>query len=177
MKELDKKQMEEILFAHEVAELEMDIEATLVTLAPNPHYELATLGLAVDGLDAVRETYRRILPGAAKWDVAAEKRVHAVARNTLIREAYVSFNTVGGDRVTGLYLVVMAFDPELKLIAGERMYMDPLWAKQMATDLGDDFADLPGVSRIGETAPLIGTHDAFAVAATRGVTITRPASV
>ena len=61
-KQLDKKQMEEILLAHEVAELEMDIDATMATLAPNPHYELATLGLAVDGSDAVRETYRRILP-------------------------------------------------------------------------------------------------------------------
>jgi hypothetical protein len=166
--------MEEILLAHEVAELEMDLEATMATLAPNPHYELATLGWAVDGSPAVCETYKRILPGAQRWDVAAEKRVHAVADNTLIREAYVSFNTAEGDRVNGLYLVVMAFDPELKLISGERMYMDPLFARMLSTDLGDDFADLPGVSRICETAPVIGTHDAVAVAAARGVTITRP---
>ena len=174
MDELTKKQMESILLDHEVAELEGDLEATLATLTPDPHYELATLGWAIDGRDAVRETYERILPGAQKWDIAAEKRVHAVADNTLLREAFVSFNTPEGERLTGLYMVVMAFDPELKLISGERMYMDPQFAAMMSRDLGDDFADVPGVSRISDSAPIIGIHDAFAVAASRGITIKRP---
>lgn len=174
MTELTKKQMEEILLAHEIAELEQDIEATMATVTPDPHYELASLGWAVDGTDAVRETYRRILPYNRARDVAAEMRVHAVASNTLLREAYVTFDTVEGERVTGLYLVVMAFDPHLKLISGERMYMDPVFGKMMSEQLGADFGDLPGVSRISATAPLIETHDAFKVAARRGLTISRP---
>jgi hypothetical protein len=43
MTELSEKEMEAILLDHEVAELEMDLEATLATLTPEPHYELATL--------------------------------------------------------------------------------------------------------------------------------------
>ncbi|MBY8861353.1 hypothetical protein K7711_33095 [Nocardia sp. CA2R105] len=174
MSELTKKEMEEILLTHEIAELEMDVEATMATLAPNPHYELASLGWAIDGEAAVRETYLRILPNR-KRDVAAEKRVHAVAANTLLREAFMSFNTLEGERTTGLYLVVMAFDPELKLISGERMYMDPNFGKMMAENLGPDFGDLPGVSRIGDSAPLIDKHDAYKYASARGLTITPPA--
>jgi hypothetical protein len=170
-KELDRNQMEEILIAHEKAELEGDLEATLATLTPEPQYELASLGWAINGMNAVRETYQRILPGAQKWDIAAEARGYTWGENTLVREAHVSFNTVDGERVTGLYMVVMAFDPELKRISGERMYMDPLFAKLMATDLGADFGDLPGVSRISQTAPIIQIHDAFAAAAARGITI------
>lgn len=174
--ELTKKEMEEILLAHEIAELEQDIEATMATLVPEPQYELAGLGWAVQGRDAVRETYNRILSYASTRDVAAEKRVHAIAANTLLRESHVSFNTRDGQRVTGNYLVVMVFDPELKLITGERMYMDPVFAGMMAEELGDDFGDVPGVSRMVDSAPIIDRHDAFAVAEARGKTINVPAA-
>lgn len=173
--ELDRNQMQEILIAHEKAELEGDLEATLATLTPTPRYELATLGWAIDGMDAVRETYQRILPGAEKWNIAAEARGYTWSENTMVREAHVSFDTLEGERVTGLYMVVMTFDPELKKISGERMYMDPHFANMMATDLGDDFGSVPGVSRISETAPVIETHDAIADAAARGISIKRPA--
>ena len=171
MAELTKQQMEEILLAHEIAELEEDVEATMATVVPHPHYELATLGFAIDGYAAVRETYTRILPNNRQRNIAAEMRVHAVARNTLCREAHVSFNTSDGGRTTGLYLVVMSFDPELKLIASERMYMDPAFAAMMTEQLGPDFPGLPGVSKISDGAPMIDKHDAYAVAERRGLTI------
>lgn len=171
MEELTKKEMEAILLQHEIAELEEDIDATMATLAPNPHYELVTLGYAFDGEEAVREAYKRILPYNKNRNVAAEMRVHAVAKNTLIREAYVSFNTSSGERVTGQYLVVMSFDPVAKLISGERMYMDPLFAAMMTENIGDDFESLPGVSKLSDVAPMIDRHDAYAVAERRGLTI------
>jgi hypothetical protein len=171
MEELSKKEMEAVLLAHEIAELGEDIDATMATLAPNPHYELATLGLALDGHAAVREAYSRILPGNRQRNVAAEMRVHAVARNTLIREAYVSFDNSAAERVNGQYLVVMSFDPVAKLIAGERMYMDPNFAAMMTEQLGPDFASLPGVSKMTDSAPTIDRHDAYAVAERRGLTI------
>ncbi|OMC36749.1 hypothetical protein A5740_00310 [Mycobacterium sp. GA-1841] len=171
MEELTKKEMEAILLAHEIAELEEDIDATMATLAPNPHYELATLGLAFEGEAAVREAYSRILPGNRSRNVAAEMRVHATAANTLIREAHVSFTTSGGERVTGQYLVVMSFDPVAKLISGERMYMDPNFAAMMTENLGADFESLPGVSKLSDHAPMIDKHDAYAVAERRGLTI------
>ena len=164
------EEMEAVLLAHEIAELEQDIDATMATVVPDPHYELSALGWIIDGQDAVREMYRRILPVDHR-DVAAEKRIHAVSENCLLREAVMSFNNLEGERVSGLYLVVLAFDPELKLISGERMYMDPLFAQMMSEQLGPDFGDVPGVSRTADRLPIIAKHDAYAWAEAEGRTI------
>ncbi|MEZ0364857.1 hypothetical protein ACAG26_14295 [Mycobacterium sp. pUA109] len=171
MAEMTKKEMEEILLAHEKGELEEDLDATMATLVDNPHYELPTLGYAFDGYDAVREAYSRIMPGTRNRNVAAKMRVHAIDSNTLVREAHVSFNASSGERVNGNYIVVMSFDPEQRLISGERMYMDTNFAQMMSENLGPDFADVPGVTKLSDVAPTIDRHDAYEVAARRGITI------
>ena len=61
MKYLTRQEMEELLLEHEVAELEYDLDRTMATLVPTPHFELCFMGLAVDGWDAVREMYSRML--------------------------------------------------------------------------------------------------------------------
>lgn len=174
MPELTKSEMEDILLEHEIAELEMDVDRTMATLTDDPQYELPALNLAIRGTDAVRETYKRIMRYVVDRDIAAEMRVHAVAANTLIREACVSFNLADGSRVTGLYIVVMSFDAEQKKITGERMFMDTAFATYMSEQLGDDFADVPGVTSLGAVLPNIERHDAFAVAERKGKTINRP---
>jgi hypothetical protein len=166
--ELTKSEMEDLLLEHEIAELEMDVERTMRTLIDDPQYELPTLGFAIRGAEAVRETYRRIMRTVVDRDIAAEMRVHAIAANTLIREACVSFNLADGRRVTGLYSVIMAFDPEQKKITGERMYMDTNFAAYMTEQLGDDFDQLDGVTTLGDVLPNIERHDAFAVAERKG---------
>ncbi|AIY48003.1 hypothetical protein [Mycolicibacterium fortuitum] len=171
MTEMTKNEMEEILLAHEKGELEEDLDATMATLVANPHYELPTLGYAFDGYDAVREAYSRIMPGTRTRNVAAKMRVHAIDSNTLVREAHVSFNTRSGQRVNGNYIVVMSFDPEQKLISGERMYMDTNFAAMMSENLGPDFADVPGVTKLSDVAPTIDRHDAYEVAERKGITI------
>ncbi|MCV7193096.1 hypothetical protein H7I02_09845 [Mycolicibacterium brumae] len=164
------EEMEAVLLAHEIAELNQDIDATMATVVPDPHYELSALGWIIDGQQAVREMYRRILPVDHR-DVAAEKRIHAMCDNTLLREAVMSFNTLEGNRVSGLYLVVLAFDPAHKKISGERMYMDPLFAQMMSEQLGADFGDVPGVSRTADRLPIIAKHDAYDWAAEQGLSI------
>ncbi|NKY42566.1 nuclear transport factor 2 family protein [Nocardia cerradoensis] len=172
MSELTMDQMEEILLAHEKAELEMDIEATMATVSPNCRWEFPTDGLVAEGPEAVREHYRRVLPGAQQWNVAAEKRVHSAGPNALIREAWVSWDTPEGGRANGLYLVVMTFDPEAKLITAERLYADTNFAKYMDRQLDvATYKDFPGVRTLSSVAPVINTHDAFALAESRGITI------
>lgn len=171
MTEMTKNEMEEVLLAHEKGELEEDLDATMATLVTNPHYELPTLGYAFDGYDAVREAYSRIMPGTRTRNVAAKMRVHAIDSNTLVREAHVSFNTRSGERVNGNYIVVMSFDPEQRLISGERMYMDTNFAAMMSENLGPDFADVPGVTKLSDVAPTIDRHDAYEVAERKGITI------
>jgi len=176
--QLTRQEMEDIMFEHEKAELEFDVAATMATLVPDPHYELPFLGLAVDGWDAIEETYRRIiLPGARDRNVQAVARGYMEGKNTLTREAHVTVDDDDGNRVTGTYMVVMEFDPATKKIKGERMYADTVFGGMMAKLLGDDFATLPGVTRIADTAPIIERHDAFDDAAARGVTINHPLGV
>lgn len=173
-KELTFDEMMEILIAHEKAELEVNLEATMDTLAANPHYELPALGWSIDGYEGVYELYRRTLPGAAKWNISAEARQYLHGDNTLSREAYVSFDNIEGKRATCLYHVKVIFDPELRKIAGERLYTGNLFAEVMAHDLGEDFDKVPGVNRITDVAPNIEVHDAIRDAAARGITIVRP---
>lgn len=175
MTELTKQEMEELLLEHEIAELEEDVERTMATLCDDPRYEFPVLGLAVQGTDAVRETYRRIMQNVIDRNVAAEMRTHAVSTNTLVREAVVSFNLSEGKRVTGTYNVVLTFDPDQRKIVGERMYMDQNFAAYMSQQLGPDFKDVPGVTSLYDVLPNIEVHDAFEVAARRGRTINRPA--
>jgi hypothetical protein len=175
MADLTRKEMEDILLAHEIAELEYDVPATMATLVPNPHYEIATFGLQVDGWDSINATYDRLIMGGARdRNVQAVARVIAEARNTLIREAHVSFDMPDGERVTGLYLVVMEFDPEQKKIVGERMYTDPVFGAFLAETLGEDFSTLPGVTPLKGSMPIISEHDAFEAAAARGIHINNP---
>lgn len=173
-KELTIDEMMEIIIAHEKAELEVDLEATMDTLVPNPHYELPVQGWSIDGRDAVYELYSRILPGADKWNISAEARQYLYGENTVAREAYVSFDNLEGKRVTCLYHAKIILDPELHKIAGERLYMGNLFAELMAHDIGEGFEKVPGVSRIVDVAPNIAEHDAIRDAAARGISIVRP---
>jgi hypothetical protein len=172
MTDLTRTEMDELLLEHEIAELEYDIPRTMATLVPNPHYEMAFLGLAVDGWDAVQHTYTRLINEAARdRNVQAVARVIAEAANTLIREAHVSFDRADGSRATGSYIVVLEFDPATKKIVGERMYGDTIYAEFMAEVIGAGLENQPGVTKLADSAPMIDRHDAFDAAAARGLRI------
>lgn len=181
--ELTKEEMEDIFLDHEIAELEGDLDAVMATVAPNPHFELPTLGLALDGRDAVRRYYQLTLDsgerdgrsigsssGGGRAGIAARKRQHSVARNTLCREAIASF-TRGGKRISGVYNITVSFDPDLRKIYGERMYFDTVLAALFAEAVGDDFATYPGVQKLSDYLPNIEEHDAYEHAAARGTPI------
>jgi hypothetical protein len=91
--------------------------------------------------------------------------VDAVAKNALVNEAFVSFDNAKGERVTGQYLVVVEFDPELHKVIGERMYMDPVFGQMWVENLGEGFTELPGVSKVTDSAPVIDAANAHAMAA------------
>jgi hypothetical protein len=152
--DLTVEEMGAILAAHGMAEIELDLAATMATVVPDPHYELPALDLAIDGWDAVQEMYRRLLLGNRHRNLqpAGNPRIVAAARNALINEARASFDDAQAQRVTGQYMVVVDFDPVLKQVIGERMYTDTVFTAMWAENLGPDFIDVPGVSRISERA-------------------------
>ena len=145
------EQMEELLAIHEMAEFNLDIDGTMATLVDNPIYELPALNWYIEGWDAVKETYRRLLHGGDVRNLWAEKRTHAITASSLCREAYVFLDTDAGVRVTGRYNVVMDFEGDK--IAGERMFMDATFAKAVTEILGPDFGDIPGVYPLDEKSP------------------------
>lgn len=150
MTKLSLQQMEELLAIHEMAEFNLDIDGTMATLVDNPIYELPAINWHIEGQEAVRETYRRLLHGGDVRNIWADKRTHAVSENSLCREAYVYFDTDEG-RVTGRYMVTMDFAGDK--IAGERMFMDATFARAMNDILGPDFGEIAGVSRLDEMSP------------------------
>jgi hypothetical protein len=145
------QQMEELLAIHEMAEFNLDIDGTMATLVDHPVYELPALNWHIEGWDAVRETYRRLLHGGDVRNIWAEKRTHAITDSSLCREAYVYVDNDAGERVTGRYMVAMDFEGDK--IAGERMYMDATFASAMAAILGPDFGNVPGVYRLDLRSP------------------------
>ncbi len=148
MKELTLEEMEAILALHETCELAQDIDATMETVAPNPYYEFPTSGWRVDGEVGVREHYRRSLSAGGLQNVASRKRVHGTGPNTLFREAWFSFDTGDGRRLTGQYLAVIEFDPETMKIKSERQYSDSIFEQFLAPHVGPDYGDVPGVTRL-----------------------------
>ncbi|NKY42563.1 hypothetical protein [Nocardia cerradoensis] len=70
MIELAMEQMEDIPLSHEKAELEKDIDAMMATASPNRRWEFPSDGLVADGVEAVREHYRRALSGALSRGMA-----------------------------------------------------------------------------------------------------------
>lgn len=155
MTKLTRDQMEALQLVHEAAEFDLDLDAVMETLVDNPVYEIPALGWHIEGQDAVRETYRRMLPGADKVNMWADRRAHATSDTELCREAYVYFDTPEG-RKTGHYFVLMEFEGDR--IRGERMYMCDTYAKAMADVLGPDFGEIPGVSKLQDKAPAPGAR-------------------
>lgn len=143
-------EMEELLAVHEQAEFNLDLDGTMATLIDNPRYELPGLGWYIEGQEAVRELYRRLLHAGDVHNLWADKRVHATSPSSLTREAWVYFDTPEG-RTTGQYFVAMDFEGDK--IAGERMYMCDRYAAMMGEALGADFGDIPGVQRMEDVAP------------------------
>jgi hypothetical protein len=159
MTELTLEEMEAILAKHEIAELAQDLEATMETVVPNPHYEFPSAQWAADGQEAVREHYRRSLPDGAKARIASKKRVHGAGPNTLFREAWISFDTKDGKRHTGQYMAVIEFDPVLKKIKSERQYGDSIFELFLGPHMGPDYGDCPGVTRLNENTPPISPEE------------------
>lgn len=144
-------QMEELLAIHEEAEFNVDLDGTMATLVDNPVYEFPALNYYVEGWEPVTETYRRFLRGGFERNIWAEKRTHAVSPSSLCREAYVFFDDLDGNRLTGRYNVVMDFEGEK--ISGERMFMDATFAKACYEIFGADFIEVPGVRWLSEVSP------------------------
>jgi hypothetical protein len=128
------------LYRHGLMELERDLDGTMATVVDNPHYELVNVGWRLDGRAAVREMYRRMYAGPQP--LTTDGRVLGASPNSLCYEVSVRFEP----EVVSRDLTVLTFEGDL--VASEVFYTDPSFTKVMRQALGDDFGDVPGVSKI-----------------------------
>ena len=121
-------------------ELEQDLDGTMDSVVAEPHYELVNVGWRMDGRAAVREYYWRIDAGPPP--LSADGRIVGAAPNTLTYLVTVEFEpgVLSGD------LTVLTFDGDL--VASEAFFTCPNFTEVLRDALGEDFGDVPGVSRI-----------------------------
>lgn len=147
MDEVEIKRLSAILDAHGQFEVERDLDATMTTVSANPMYELPSAGWKVEGRDAVRELYRRFFASADGKVLSAETRVVAATDdNVLVHEGYTVRQAPDGSTRQSRSATVVLFDGDL--VAGERIYSDGYQAQLHREALGDDFGDVPGVTRL-----------------------------
>lgn len=146
MDELEIKRMTAVLEAHGQFEIERDLDGTMSTVAANPVYEFVSTGWRIEGRDAVREMYRRLFAGVNNKVISAETRSVTAAENTLCHEGYTVREAADGTRHTCRSATIAIFDGDL--VAGERVYADEYMTKINLEAFGDDFGDVPGVSRL-----------------------------
>lgn len=146
MKLMTLAEAEAVLAHHEAVELAVDIPGTLATLVDEPHYELPSIGYELRGMEAVKAWYERTLGYWAEREITAVKRVHAFSpeSRSICREAHVRI-TIDGQVVHCNYSAVITISEDGK-ISNERLYTDPYFASMHLPALGEDFADVPGVT-------------------------------
>lgn len=146
MDDLEVKRLVAALEAHGQFEMDRDVDGTMSTVAANPHYEFVTVGWQITGRDAIREMYRRMFADANNKVLSAEKRTVAAAENTLCMESFYVRERADGTQYTCQSTAMVLFEGDL--VAGERLYSDVHQAQVLREAFGDDFGEVPGVSRL-----------------------------
>jgi hypothetical protein len=139
---------------HMDAEIRQDIEGVMATLVDNPYYEIHPLGLRISGKEAVREMYRKLLPGSFTYIVQSRamtfntgdpNHVWLGPDGVVIRE-FCTVQPPTGPSFEISEMAIFSFDGPL--LKGEQFYCNAPLAGLFKGALGADFEALPGVERM-----------------------------
>jgi hypothetical protein len=142
------EQMIEVSKQHEQAEFfAQDLDMTMATLIANPLYYWYPQRLRIEGYDAVREMYARIMPLIKQM---ADKQAN---QNILFRTygdsqlaAEVEFDYTFPDGTTRPVHIAAFLNFEDGKMVGETQYVDTDLAKILDGLLDDEFRKMPGVT-------------------------------
>lgn len=149
-----------LFFEHGAAEREGDVEAVMETLCDDPYYELFPLNYRMQGLQAAREFYVRMLganaPGSASFritdtsgnlgDMNSPCDVLWIGNDSMVTRDDLTMVDADGRERALRYLSI--FTLKGMKLEGERIYMSAGAADYIRETLGEDFLQLPGVSII-----------------------------
>lgn len=141
--------MLEIAQEHERLELLFEFERLMDTLVDRPVYYWFPRGVRIEGRSAVLEMYRRLQPMIAALGESIDAGTRAmdyfaVGADQIAAEVQFDYRLSTGVKRR---VRIAAFVPfEGGRMVGETQYVDRYLAEEIDRLLGDDFADLPGVS-------------------------------
>ncbi|WP_336965245.1 nuclear transport factor 2 family protein [Sphingobium aquiterrae] len=149
-----------LFFEHGAAERAGDVDAVMATLCDDPYYELFPLNYRMQGLEAVREFYVRMLgasaPGSATFritdtsgnlgDLDAPCDVIWIGTDSMVTRDDLCMTGADGRERQLRYLSI--FTLKGMKLEGERIYMSAGAAEYILATLGEDFVHIPGVSII-----------------------------
>lgn len=139
----------ELVTRHAEAELRCDWDGALATMIDNPFYVHYPLGIRVQGREAVKEHWKRLLatPGFAAAAESANLR-HWVLGETLVSmyEWLVDIGN-GQERPMRSYALFTFIDG---LIESETIFSEATTDAVLSEALNDEFCSLPGVERLHE---------------------------
>jgi hypothetical protein len=146
--------MLEMVRKHMDAEIRQDIEAVMATLVADPYYEIHPLGLRIRGPLAVREMYKKLLPGSFDYIVESKAmtfntgdpaNVWIGPEGVVIRE-FCTVQPPSGARFEISEMAIFSFDGAL--LKGEQFYCNAPLSELFKNALGPEFEKLAGVERL-----------------------------
>jgi hypothetical protein len=130
-----------MLLSHYVAERARDVDATMATVSARPSWLLPNL--RVEGRDAGRALYEKVLPGLPEgWSDECIRALHD-PQITHWGDAHCVIEYSDDYPLHHGWVVVTHFDDD-GMVRSENVYPPP---GSILPDLGADFESLPGVIR------------------------------
>jgi hypothetical protein len=140
--------LKEAFDAHAQAERILSLADTMHTVSADPVYELHPAGYRLSGRTAVSEYYRRTFHGYLDRIVDSQHRTTSFGDSYLVVEGVHTLRAHDEDLMCRSIAVLVVEDG---LVSAERVYMDDAGWAVVAEALGDNFIDVPGVTRLSRT--------------------------
>jgi hypothetical protein len=139
-----------VLLRHARAELDVDVDAVMATVAPQPSWLIHPLW-RMNGVDAVRETYRRALSSAGHGDLSIETMT--ALEDPDVTTWGTSFclveYSVAPDRYPLHDGMTLSYHFSDDLVVSERVYLSrPELASKVFSFYGADFGTVAGVTAL-----------------------------
>jgi hypothetical protein len=138
--------IEQRLATHLGAEVELDVDATVASMAAEPWWENVALGFRASGRDAVRELYTRVIADFIPRLENFEEITTSFGDTQAVVEHLFTMRMPDGQVRTGRHLAIAVFDDGE--MVGERVYCDAVVAELFRYAMREDWFDVPGVTAL-----------------------------
>lgn len=134
--------------AHLKAEASQDIDGLMATFHSDAFCELRPVGYNVASKVAIEALYRRSFPILSRALSDGRKTNEWYNDKGLSAEWEFTLTKESGQQVKAKRVTILEYDGDL--IKSKRLYMDRAFADLVLSALGEDFASLPDVEKLGK---------------------------